>query len=663
MGRHLRLTFERAQLRAEKLAVAICIGAGLALHYTAATMGSQMPESADEIAVAGGLAGRPLAMAQAVSQDLLVPAAAEIVLEGHILPDAMVDEEPFGEFAGFLSPVVPAPVLEVTAVTRRERPIYHAINGLGRETVMLRKYALEASLLQAAVPAVVDAEMTAGGLHGFHAVVQIRKASSQHDGLQRNAMMAAFGAQLDQVIMVDDDIRDPADVEYALATRFEALRDLVVVPGARGHEYVRAGQDGIRAKLGIDATVPFAERVRPLRVHARHGAGERVRHRWRGAGGAAGVTPEQRVFIAGAGPIGLVAAACLVRQGVPVTVFEGASALATQSRASTFHPPTLDMLDDFGLAEPPIAEGAIANLTRHPYRLQAEQSRLSRIIAGTLAGHSLFELEFDRQISAVEQDDDGITIGLAGPAGLERRRGRWLIGADGARSEVRRSLGVAFDGFTWPERFLVVTTSFAVEAVIPHLVPVTYVADPQQWHFLLQIPGAWRVMFPVPAETSDADAAGREYAATLMVGVVPGIERYDVAHTTLYRMHQRVATTYRVGRAFLAGDAAHINNPLGGMGMNGGIHDAVNLAGRLADAWHRREAELDRYDAQRRRVTLEHVQTATIKNKNDLEAKTEADCPQFHDETRSTAADPALTRALLRRVSMIASLSCAAELG
>jgi 2,5-furandicarboxylate decarboxylase 1 len=180
-----------------------------------------------------------------------------------------VTEGPFGEFVGYLSPADQAPVFEVTAVTHRDRPIYHAINGYGRETIMLRKYVLEASLLkvlQSAVPIVTDAEMTAGGLHRFHAVVQVRKATPQHDGLQRNAIFAAFGAlkDLDLVIVVDEDIdiRDPHDVEYALATRMEASRDLLVMPAARGHEYIRVGQQGIRAKLGIDATVPFADKQR-----------------------------------------------------------------------------------------------------------------------------------------------------------------------------------------------------------------------------------------------------------------------------------------------------------------------------------------------------------------------------------------------------------------
>ncbi len=268
-GRHLRLAWERAKAKGKHLPIAICIGADIALQYTAATMGSQMPENADEIAVAGGLCGRPLPVVKAVSQNLLVPAETEIVLEGVIRTDETVVEGPFGEFVGYLANAEAMPVVEITALTHRRRPVYHAINGYGRETIMLRKYVLEASLLKvlrAAVPCAIDAEMTAGGLHRFHAVIQVKKSSPGHEGLQRNAILAAFGAlkDLDLVIAVDHDIdiRDPQDVEYALATRMEASRDLIVVPQARGHEYVRIGDNGIIAKLGIDATVPFAEQAR-----------------------------------------------------------------------------------------------------------------------------------------------------------------------------------------------------------------------------------------------------------------------------------------------------------------------------------------------------------------------------------------------------------------
>ncbi len=268
-GRHLRLAFERAKRMKMPLPIVVCIGADLALQYTAATMGSQMPERADEIAAAGGFCGRPLSVVKAVTQDLVVPADTEIVLEGCILPDQTIEEGPFGEFVGYLSPGGSAPIFEISAVTHRNRPLYQVINGYSFETTMLRKYVLEASLLkvlQAAVPIVIDAEMTAGGLHRFHAVLQVRKATAQHEGLQRNAILAAFGAlkDLDLIIVVDDDIdiRNPHDVEYALATRMEASRDIFVVPGARGHEYVRVSQNGVRAKTGIDATVPFEEKAR-----------------------------------------------------------------------------------------------------------------------------------------------------------------------------------------------------------------------------------------------------------------------------------------------------------------------------------------------------------------------------------------------------------------
>ena len=275
-GRHLRIAYERAQKMKKDLPIAVCLGTDLAVHYTAATMGAQMPESADELAVAGGLRGSPLPVVKCITNDLFIPAETEIVLEGKLGWEGTVREGPFAEFIGYLSPEGDAPVFEVVALTHRTDPIYLAINGYGRETVMLRKYVMEASLLkslQASVPIIHDAEMTAGGLHRFIAVLSVKKTSPQQEGLQRNAILAAFATlkDLDLVIAVDDDIdiRDPVDVEYALATRMEASRDVFVIPDARGHEYVRAGNNGIVSKLGIDATVPFEEKARFARASFR----------------------------------------------------------------------------------------------------------------------------------------------------------------------------------------------------------------------------------------------------------------------------------------------------------------------------------------------------------------------------------------------------------
>jgi 3-(3-hydroxy-phenyl)propionate hydroxylase len=392
---------------------------------------------------------------------------------------------------------------------------------------------------------------------------------------------------------------------------------------------------------------------------------------------------EDRVLIAGAGPVGLTAAANLVRGGVPVTVLEAGSNLSEESRASTFHPPTLDMLEALGAAQPLIAQGlvapqlqyrskqhgllaqfdfgAIADVTGHPYRLQCEQSKLTRILLEQLRGNPNFELQLDSAVQRVEQHASGVEVAVERGGRIETRSGRWLIGADGASSNVRRSLGIEFEGFTWPDRFLVVSTPFDFRTVIPDLVAVTYIADPQRWHFLLQIPGLCRVMFPIGADESDELALSRDFAQSLMATIVPGIASYEVAHVTLYRVHQRVAKTFQRGRAFLAGDAAHINNPLGGMGMNGGIHDAINLTSRLVEVWRgaEPETELERYDHQRRSVTLEYIEKQTIQNKRNLES----DGTQFRQDLLHIAADKGRTYDYLLRVSMIASLRRAQELG
>jgi 2-polyprenyl-6-methoxyphenol hydroxylase-like FAD-dependent oxidoreductase len=395
------------------------------------------------------------------------------------------------------------------------------------------------------------------------------------------------------------------------------------------------------------------------------------------------MTTRDRVLIAGAGPVGMVAAANLVHHGVPVTVLEANASLSDESRASTFHPPTLDMLDRLGAAQPLIAQGltapqfqyrtrrdgliaqfdfaAIADATAHPFRLQCEQSRLTRILLEQLQDTSGFEIVFSSTVRGVAETADGVAASVARNGRDAVETGRFLIGADGARSETRSALGITFEGFTWPERFLVVSTPFDFHTVIGDLVRVNYVADPQRWHFLLQTPAAWRIMFPIAAGESDALALSHDFAQGLMTALVPGIDRYEITHTTLYRVHQRVAATFRKGRAFLIGDAAHINNPLGGMGMNGGIHDAINLTDRLAAVWRgsKGDSELDRFDKQRRLVTKEYVEKQSIQNKKNLEEPG----TEFHDRLREIAADAGKTRDYLLATAMIASLRRAQELG
>ncbi len=388
------------------------------------------------------------------------------------------------------------------------------------------------------------------------------------------------------------------------------------------------------------------------------------------------------VIIAGAGPVGLAAAAELQRHGVPVLVLEAEAGLPYELRASTFHAPTLDMLDVYGATAPMIAQGLVApyvqyrrrdqqmiaefdfrllaDVAKHPYRVQVEQFKLTHILAGILGAKPNFQLRFNAKVESAEQIGNQVRVTLADGTVLHTP---WLIGADGAHSAVRRSAGIEFEGFTWPERFLVLSTPFEFADHIPNLADVTYYADPGEWFFLLRVPGLWRAMFPVAAEVSEETVMSDAFAAERMAGIIPGRSGYEIRHRTLYRVHQRVAKTFRQGRVLLAGDAAHINNPLGGMGLNGGVHDAVNLGEKLAQVIHGApDALLDLYDRQRRGVTVEHVQRQTIQNKQNLEAKDPVAMQAFHDKLSSTAADPTKAHEYLFGISMLASLKRAAEI-
>src|SRR5260370_3313557 len=259
---------------------------------------------------------------------------------------------------------------------------------------------------------------------------------------------------------------------------------------------------------------------------------------------------KDRLLIAGAGPVGLVAAAKLGRKGIPVRVLEAGNDLGAESRASTSPPPSPDMLDDRGVARQLMEEGLkapelqyrskrdgviaqfdfaeIADRTRHPYRVQSEQFKLTRILLASLRNDRNFRIEFGTRLENVLQDDDGVQVSVRVNDREQIRTGRWLIGADGARSEVRRSLGVEFEGFTWPERFLVLSTPFDFDAVIPDLVSLNYVADPECWQFLLRIPGMWRVMFPLPQDGRDQAGFYTEIRQTPVGAGRAGVQSFAI---------------------------------------------------------------------------------------------------------------------------------------
>jgi 3-(3-hydroxy-phenyl)propionate hydroxylase len=394
------------------------------------------------------------------------------------------------------------------------------------------------------------------------------------------------------------------------------------------------------------------------------------------------------VVIAGAGPVGCVAALCLVQQGIPVILLEAGNLLQTTLRASTFHPPTLDMLADIGVTPRLVEQGLkaryfqirdrrtdeiaefdlelLADCTRHPYRLQVEQWKLTTYIWETLTTtyQTLADCRFGHQVRGVHQTTDGVEVLIAHGSEESLIQGSFLIGTDGANSAIRRALGIHFEGFTYPERFVVASTPFPLETLFNRLALVSYISDPKEFLVLLRAPSLWRILIPTaPDVVEDDDYLLGPWLEERLRDIAPGHEGYEIVHRTVYRVHQRVAAQYRRGRVLLAGDAAHVNNPIGGMGMNGGIHDAFNLCRRLISsvAEDRREP-LDLYERQRRTVCIDSIQKTAMANKTLLEAKDPDAQLKRLELLFETAAEPEKARSYMLMTSMIQSLRDAAKI-
>jgi 3-(3-hydroxy-phenyl)propionate hydroxylase len=390
-----------------------------------------------------------------------------------------------------------------------------------------------------------------------------------------------------------------------------------------------------------------------------------------------------QVIVAGAGPVGLLTALALADKGVPVLVLEAEPALTIDLRAGTFHPPSLELMAPYGVTDEMhrtaikvprwqirdrrqgvIVEwdlGEIADLTPFPYRLHLEQHRLTPIILSKLKAYPHAQVRFSHKVVDVSQDADEVLINAETPGGTEIFRADWLVGADGGRSTVRKCADVGFDGFTWDERFVVASTTYDYE---PHGYTMNaYVADPEEWATLFKMPdegppGIWRVIFPVPPEEEEALTLSEAMVEKRMQTFLPRKERYQIKYKGIYSVHQRVAKEFRVGRVLLAGDAAHLNNPMGAFGLNGGIHDSFNLTEKLAKVC-RGEAGpslLDLYARQRRTVNLEYVQEHSIKNLRRLNEKSEEKRKANFEELRRQAASLTGRREFLQVSSMIASV-------
>jgi 3-(3-hydroxy-phenyl)propionate hydroxylase len=387
-----------------------------------------------------------------------------------------------------------------------------------------------------------------------------------------------------------------------------------------------------------------------------------------------------RVLIVGGGPVGAVAALLLAQKGVPVTLLEREAKAVVDYRASTFHPPTLDLLEESGVTSALISMGLIAPTmqyrdrergkivefdfyllkddTRHPYRLQCEQFKLTGWAYHQLANMPNAELLLSHTATDIKMTDDGVAVQADTPNGPKTFKGDYLIGTDGGRSLTRKALGFGFEGFTYPEHFIVAGTNFDFKMAMPDICSVNYTADPVEWYMLLQIPDVWRVIMPVDPKIEPSEAMQEERINASLQNLLPRNEPYDIPIKAIYRVHQRVADTYRRGRAFVAGDAAHLNNPLGGMGLNGGLHDALDLSERLAKVWHGKapDSELDGYETTRRPEATDAIHAMTQRNKKLLEERDPEMRKRNLAEWARMGADPKLAYEHLLQSSMISSL-------
>ncbi len=386
-----------------------------------------------------------------------------------------------------------------------------------------------------------------------------------------------------------------------------------------------------------------------------------------------------RVLVAGAGPVGATAAYRLAQAGIDTLLVEALPNCPEDMRASTMHPPTLDMMAELGVLDELEAQGLrapvfhyrnrrsgnvvafdladIADVSARPYRLQCEQFKLARLLISKLNALPHGEAIFQRRVLGYEQDADGVMVFLESPIAIERVRADYVIAADGANSTLRKWTGVQFSGFTYPEQFLTLSTRYPIEDHLEGLAGVNYVSDDEEWCVILRVPDYWRVLVPTAPDAPTKDLLSDAKKTAVFQGLTDAGADVQTAHRTLYRVHQRVAEKFNHGRVILAGDAAHLNNPLGGFGMNSGIHDIWNLTEKLRSILvegANPETALSLYDRQRRAVANDFVQTQTIENKARLE--TSAGMAAKEREMEEIAADPARRRAYLMRQSMYDSL-------
>jgi len=392
------------------------------------------------------------------------------------------------------------------------------------------------------------------------------------------------------------------------------------------------------------------------------------------------------VIISGGGPVGLCLALLLARHEISVTVVDAEADIVRDLRASTFHPPTLDLLEPLGITATLIARGlpcptwqirlhpsgdravfdlsVLADETQHPYRLQCEQWKLSEALLEELKRSPFAQAQFATSVQSAREDGDAVTVELATAGGPQQLRARYVVGCDGARSTIRQSMGLAFEGLTYPETTLLVTTLFPFEEHLEGISNVSYCWKQNGNFSLLKVPGRWRVsIYPDENIPIEEQMTPQALDASLQV-IVPRPVSYDIAEQRPYRVHMRMVETYRRGRMLLAGDAAHLNTPAGGMGLNGGIHDAFELASALVDVLRGGASadRLDLYDRRRRPIAREDILAQADRNRARMRERDPERRLATLRDLQAITRDRERLREFLRRSSMLEGLARAAAI-
>jgi 3-(3-hydroxy-phenyl)propionate hydroxylase len=392
------------------------------------------------------------------------------------------------------------------------------------------------------------------------------------------------------------------------------------------------------------------------------------------------------VVVVGAGPVGLCLTLALAQSEIPVTLVETMSDenfLDQVPRAGSNHPSTLEFFDKIGLYDRMRPRGIVApkfqywdrqdssviaefdhihlkDDTRFPFVLQCERIKIVEEALDMAKQHPLISVRMATTFTGFRQSDDDVQVYVTNSVGeAETVSGSYLASAEGARSVARKDMNVEFEGFTYPERTLNIEVAY--DFTKHGFTERNYISDPVEYLNLFHWrgpPDRWRVHFPTDPNEDEGELTRPDALQARLKNFLPIEGEYEICGWNLYAVHQRVAKRFRAGRVILLGDAAHVNSPIGGMGLNSGVHDAFNLADKLARILHGAadDSELDRYDRQRRQIAVKHTQAQTMRNKRLLEERDPAIRKRNHEELRRTADDPALARKFLLRTSLFDSL-------